>query len=60
MKTLKDLEIDVGNIKQSVLIVYPEKLRQEAIKWVKNKDLHIDNWRTAFKKFFNIKMGDLK
>jgi len=47
LKTLKDLQKDKGNCDSL-------EIRQEAIKWIKKEDLYIDNWRTAFKHFFNI------
>ena len=67
LKTLKDIEketaIETGLNIEDVL-VNPEVVRIEAVKWVKAKDDEVPNncwtFEQRFKHFFNITEEDLK
>jgi len=60
LKTLKDLnEVDFkGEIEGKVLLISKEKLKAEAIKWV--KEFETRDYIGLFMDFFNISEEDLK
>lgn len=53
LKTLKDME-------NGFKVVGIRELRQEAIKWVKSKNIHKTSGQISFIKFFNLTEEDME
>ena len=60
LKTLKDIEMEFGDIPAKNILLFEKQLKAEAVKWVKEyKELvNKDGWEILFKKFFNLTEED--
>ena len=58
LKTLKDMAFLMDFMQEPTKLVREDRLRQEAIKWVKKLGCRID--KGYFQRFFNITEEDLK